>query len=531
MQILEQYKSARRVGTPLMAISTMDPASTIHSIVSNTHEAIPVIMWDICSGWRPLNKSGLSAIEQTLKIKSFKDEQDVVAERTQDPASCLISAIGLPNKAILIMMNAQMHLPSTLNPAAVFVQALWNLRDLFKTNKRSVVMMGVSFTIPPELTQDVLLLDEELPSESEIKTIVTEVIESAKSGKWLSDGVTPYEVDKAVDALRGLSAFAAEQITSMSCKELKLDLDMLWERKRKIIEATPGLSVWREGQRFKDIGGIDAGKEFFTKVINGRRSPRCIVFLDEIEKAMAGAAGDLSGVSQDQLGVMLTSMQDNHWTGSILYGQPGAAKTTLAKAIGNEAGVPTIYFDLGAMTGSLMGESQHKIRDVMKIIKAIGGDRVLFLATCNDIRPLKPELRSRFGLPTFFFDLPDAASDYEDRHERDTIWDIYLEKFGFPIRMNSADTAGLIGIDDRTWTGREIERCVAMAHELQIPLEDAAKYIIPIATSSSEEVQERRRLANGVFLSASTPGKFTLARSGDELTNLKKSRGAFGELN
>src|SRR5580765_1506648 len=497
MQILEQYKAARRVGTPLMAISTMDPASTIHSIVSSTHEKIPIIMWDICSGWRPLNQSGLMAIEETLKIKSIKDEQDIVFEKTQDPANCLITAAGLPDKTILIMMNAQMHLPSTLNPAAVFTQALWNLRDLFKANKRSVVMMGVSFTIPPELTQDVLMLDEELPSESVIRSIVTETIESAKAGKWLSKGVSAGEIDKATDAARGLSAFALEQITSMSCGEESLDIDMLWERKRKIIEATPGLSVWREGQKFKDIGGIDAGKEFFNKVIKGRKSPRCIVFLDEIEKAMAGVSGDLSGTSQDQLGAMLTAMQDNHWTGSIFYGQPGAAKTVLAKAIGNEAGVPTIYFDLGAMKGNLMGESERRIRDVIKVIKAIGGDRVLFIATCNDIRPLKPELRSRFGLPTFFFDIPDAGSDYQDRSERNPIWDIYLEKYGFPVRMVAPDTAELIGIDDRTWTGREIERCVSMASELQIPLEDSAKYIIPIATSSSEEVQERRRLANG----------------------------------
>jgi hypothetical protein len=523
MQILEQYKAARRVGTPLIAVSTMDPASTIHSIVENTSDSVPIILWDICSGWRPLNEVGLKTIEKTLDIKKYDQEPDVVLEKTQDPSMCLINASLLPAKTVLIMMNAQMHLPSTLNPAAVFVQALWNLRDQFKTNKRSIVMMGVSFTIPPELTQDILVLDEELPSESEIRTIVVETIESAKQGKWLSEGVTEQEIDKATDALRGLSPYALEQITSMSCGETRLDLEMLWERKRKIIEATPGLSVWREGQMFNDIGGINAAKAFFRKYLEGRSNPRCVVFLDEIEKAMAGAAGDLSGISQDQLGVMLTAMQDNHWTGSIFYGQPGAAKTVLAKAIGNEAGVPTIYFDLGAMTGNLVGDSQMRIRNSIKVIKAIGGDRVLFIATCNDIRPIKPELRSRFGLPTFYFDIPDANSNYLDRSERDPIWDIYQKKYGFE--------SDIMGFDDSKWTGREIERCCITAHDLQISLKEASEFIIPIATSSSEEVQERRRLANGVFLSASVPGKFILNNQVDVLAHTKTTRGAFGEPN
>lgn len=531
MRILDQYKAARRVGTPLMAIATMDPASTIHTIVANTDDKVPIIMWDICSGWRPLNLSGLQAMANTLDFKPTEKngiaagDLEMILEKTQAPETCLINAGRLPDKTVLIMMNAQMHLPNTLNPAAVVVQALWNLRDLFKTNKRSVVMMGVSFTIPPELTQDVLLLDEELPSEKELNTIVTEVVESAKMGKWLSKGVTPEEITRATDALTGLSTFAAEQIVSMSCGEEKLDLELLWERKRKIIEATPGLSVWREGQTFKDIGGVDSAKDFFRKYLDGRSRPRCVVFLDEIEKAMAGVAGDLSGTSQDQLGTMLTAMQDYHWTGSIFYGQPGAAKTVLAKAIGNEAGVPTIYFDLGAMRGNLMGESERRIRDAVKVIRAIGGDRVLFIATCNDIRPIKPELRSRFGLPTFYFDIPDANSEYKDRSERDPIWKIYLNKYKFDeINWNH-------GINDSSWTGREIERCVILASDLKIKLREASEYIIPIATSSADEVQDRRRLANGVFLSASTPGKFVIKGGTDGFAHPKTTRGAFGELN
>jgi hypothetical protein len=44
--------------------------------------------------------------------------------------------------------------------------------------------------------------------------------------------------------------------------------------------------------------------------------------------------------------------------------------------------------------------------------------RSLWIATCNSIASLPPELRRRLALGTFFFDLP--ASD-----ERQHIWNIY----------------------------------------------------------------------------------------------------------
>ena len=48
---------------------------------------------------------------------------------------------------------------------------------------------------------------------------------------------------KAVDALIGLAAFPAEQALAISLVKRHLDTEDLWERKRQIIEQTPGLAV------------------------------------------------------------------------------------------------------------------------------------------------------------------------------------------------------------------------------------------------------------------------------------------------
>jgi hypothetical protein len=63
-------------------------------------------------------------------------------------------------------------------------------------------------------------------------------------------------VSKAVDALVGL-AFPAEQVLAMSLSKKGLDVERLWERKRQAVEQTPGLTVWRGGETFDQIGGCD----------------------------------------------------------------------------------------------------------------------------------------------------------------------------------------------------------------------------------------------------------------------------------
>jgi hypothetical protein len=50
----------------------------------------------------------------------------------------------------------------------------------------------------------------------------------------------------------------------MSLSKKGLDLEQLWERKRQVIEQAPGLSVWRGGESFDDIGGCSNIKTVTT---------------------------------------------------------------------------------------------------------------------------------------------------------------------------------------------------------------------------------------------------------------------------
>jgi hypothetical protein len=304
----------------------------------------------------------------------------------------------------------------------------------------------------------------------------------------------PEVVLRAVEAVQGLPAFAAEQVTAMSMSPDGLDVDALWERKRQQIEQTPSLSVSREGIKFDDLGGLATVKGYLRDLLNGNSRPNAVVFIDEIEKLLAGT-GDTSGVSQDQLGQLLSYMQDNGAMGVLLVGHPGSGKSAVAKATGNEAGVPTIKLDLGAAKGSLVGQSEAQLRSALKVITSVSNGSSLWVATCNSMASLPTELIRRFKCGTFFFDLPDAT-------ERAAIWKVHRAKH--KIAANDEQP------NDEGWTGAEIEQCCELAWRLRKPLKVAAKFIVPISQSSKPRIEGLRQQADGKWLSSSHEGVYEI---------------------
>lgn len=126
--------------------------------------------------------------------------------------------------------------------------------------------------------------------------------------------------------------------------------------------------------------------------------------------------------------------------------------------------------------------------------------RSLWIATCNSIGTLPPELRRRFTLGTFFFDLPSPE-------ECAAIWQIYLKKYGVSGERP----------EDGGWTGAEIKECCRKAYRLKLSLRGSAEYIVPVSRSAAEHIKELlkelRQQASGKFISASYPGVYQFQES------------------
>src|SRR5439155_9516439 len=131
-----------------------------------------------------------------------------------------------------------------------------------------------------------------------------------------------------------------------------------------------------------------------------------------------------------------------------LLGVPGTGTSCFARALGNEAGRPTLLLDVGALDGSLVGQTEQNVRQALRVIDALApcvafldevekalagaggtGDSgvatrlfgtlltylsdhesdVFVVATSNDISRLPPEFaRAERWDAVYFLDLPTA---------------------------------------------------------------------------------------------------------------------------
>ena len=219
--------------------------------------------------------------------------------------------------------------------------------------------------------------------------------------------------------------------------------------------------------------------------------------------------------------------------GVLLLSPPGCGKSQFCKCLGREVGRPVLMLDPGNLLGSLVGQSEERTRQALRIVDAMApcvlmideiekafagvhgnGDSgvsarmfgtfltwlndhasdVFVVATSNDIAKLPPEFgRSERFDGLFFLDLPDAR-------ERQAIWALYRGLFEIDPDQPLPE--------DESWTGAEIRACCRLAALLDLPLQQAARNVVPVAVTAQEQITRLRTWASGRCLSANQPGLY-----------------------
>ncbi len=490
MAFLDKIKAAKTAGVPIIGIETVDPAATVGMI--KTAYKMAMVQWDIVRGLSPVNDGGDEIVKGVCG-------EDTPALATGNPTEMLSKIGSVSTKMIIFMHQANALLESPDQGVALPIsQGIWNLRDEFKTKGSILILLGTSFRLPDLLKNDVMVIEEPLPAVDELKKIVLDI--SGRASISPSDD----DVLKYAKTLLSLSAFSAEQSYATSIYKdadgIKVDDLGLWERKCKTVEQTKGLSIYRGRETYKDVIGYDNAKLFQQRIMKGPDPVEAYVFIDEIEKQLSGFGSDLSGVSGEMMGKMLTWMQMIEALGILYIGPGGTGKSLVGLATGNEAKKPTVIFDISLMKGGLVGQSINNLETAQKVVNGMaGGGRVMIIATCNRFGNLPPELKRRFNLGTFFYDLPTVVA-------RAGLWEYYQNRFKLEKQEVAAD-------DDDGWTGAEIKNACNISWRLNCKLPEASQYVVPVCKSAADEIEKLRTMADGKFISASEFGIYKRAKT------------------
>lgn len=395
------------------------------------------------------------------------------------------------------------------------------LRSLATTLKRSsitVVITSPELQLPLALEKVVTVIDYPLPGPEQLEVMVSNAKSKLVERKRVSkEDAEATPTENIVRALLGLTLTEAEDaIAKTVIVTNKFDIPSMLDLKRQIIRKGQILDYVYSEDKLDDIGGLQGIKQWIKIRKNS--------FTDKAKDY---------GLPPPK--------------GIFMLGVQGSGKSLSAKAIANELEIPLLKLDVGRVFGSLVGESESRMRHALKLAESIapcvllvdeigkalsgsngsndGGTtrRVIstmldwmqektspvFLVACsNEIKDLDPALlrRGRFD-ELFFVDLPNDE-------ERKVIFSIHLKKAprkrdpkNFELDKLAAATQG--------FSGAEIEACILDAMNNAFSdksrefttkdILDAIKVCVPLSKVMKKELDELRECARDRMRKASDP--------------------------
>jgi hypothetical protein len=427
------------------------------------------------------------AHENNWNVLMWDASSGLNGDGNSDPLAAVqaLPAIGSTDKTgLIVFKNFHKFLADITT-----VQALANAIAAGKLTRSFAVVLAPVVAIPVELEKLFVTVEHELPSKETLELIARQI--------GTEPGDLPDDLGPVVEAANGLTRYEAEGVYSLSlARHGVVKADVVWDLKAQAI-AKSGLGrIYKGGERFDDLGGLERLK--WHAQLAAKPIP------PHLPK------------------------------GFVLVGPPGTGKSAIAKAMGNEMGLPTLVADIGSLMGSLVGETEAKTRQLFALIKQLGRCVVLFdegnqqlgggrdrhevtgrligsllsfmqdqsgaffVLTANEIATIPaPLMRAGRMDAVYFLDLP-------GEEQRDRIWQIHLQKYLPGLTAMVPESEG--------WSGAEIEHCCRTAAMFGLNLAEAAEFIVPVAVSQAVELENLRAEAsrNG-WLSSEHAGPYTRA--------------------
>ncbi len=375
---------------------------------------------------------------------------------------------------------------------------LRNVAQRLKYTTSSIAITATSSQIPNSLSNEAVVVELQAPDAEEI----SEVLDNLTRAPGVKVNLTTLGREKMVQAALGLTTAQAQRVFAKAVVQDGVlddrDIHIITEEKKQIIRQSQALEFYPVTETPDNVGGLDVLKQW----------------LRIRERAF----------SHEARAYGLPSPK-----GIALIGIPGTGKSLTAKMIGGLWRLPLLRLDVGALFGSLVGESEERTRRALRVAETVspavvwidemekalahGGldsgtsTRVFatiltwmqektapcfVVATANDIASLPPELlrKGRFD-EIFFLDLPTAE-------ERQQIFAVHLRK---RHRLAEDYDVSKLAAESEGYVGAEIEQAIIDAMYAgfnrgeEFTTEDISRAIrqqVPLSVSQRETIEALR---------------------------------------
>lgn len=505
MTFRDRLKNYFKAGFPCVALQTTEEARAIADVIAVAKELEKgITTWSATEGLR-----------QVLPTpKEIDDTEDLV------PACKGAREEGM----IYIFRDIQVW-PFDRDP--ILVRAFRDALSRAPSAGSCIVCIGPEIKPHGTFEKLITVLDYALPSIDDLKAIAKGIAESTGgiAQKGSKEKKYPEASDEVIRAMGGLSTSEAENALALSFVETKsFDPKIIYREKVQAVKRSGLLEIVEPDPRgLEAIGGLDELKSW---IIKRRRA-----YTPEAEKF---------GLPNPK--------------GIMLVGVPGTGKSLSAKAIGTALGVPTVRLDIGNLFQSLVGESEARTRDALKLAEAMSpcvlwvdeidkgfagaassgsGDSgvgkrvfgtviswmqerrrpVFLVATANQVQGLPPELlrKGRFD-EIFAIDLPNSE-------ERRIITEIQIRAKGrepgkFDLQAVATATDGFTGSEIENSVNEALFNAFDAGTELSTELiVQAARATTPLAVTAKEQIDLIRQWAKARARFASKPETATTPAS------------------
>ncbi len=476
---------------------------TLIVVMTPEEERVIARIREVCETWEPPRQCVTwDAVDGYAVIAGNRDFHP----QSRDPLAALDEITKTDENAVIVLKDFHEYWN---NPQVK--RRIRSLAQKFRFNRRSIVIVTPVQKVPEEVRDDAVIVRFPPPGAAELSADLDLLL--ATSG--IDPALSKAGREKLIQAALGMTlnqarrSFSKVIVTKGTLDDS--DIDTIIADKKDILSHSDALEFYSLTENPENVGGLDVLKDW----------------LRLRERAFTGAAREY-GLPAPK--------------GIALIGIPGTGKSLTAKMIADLWHLPLLRLDVGALFGSLVGESEERTRRALSLAETIapcilwvdeiekafafgsgdaGTSQRVFahlltwmqdktapcfvVATANNVAALPPELlrKGRFD-EIFFLDLPGT----EERRE---IFTVHLRK----RRCVPADfDLDLLARESEGFVGAEIEQTVIDAMYLsfnenmrRVTTADilaCLKNQVPLSVSQRETVALLRGyLAEGRAVSAS----------------------------